>query len=58
MKNPTEFSPEEIKMDFMIQEWEKFMARVREMPAEASVDTIRTWSKIIRAGLETEVWKN
>jgi hypothetical protein len=52
------FSPENLKTDFMIQEWGQLMKKVGEMPAEASVETIRTWGKIIRTGLDVEVWKN
>lgn len=57
-KTTTEFSPELAKSDFMIQEWESLMDQVKNMPPEASVNAVRTWSEIIRAGLQTPVWKN
>jgi hypothetical protein len=50
--------PHESETDFMVAEWENLMKRVSELPPAKSVDTIRTWGKIIRDGLDIEVWKN
>lgn len=53
--NNEDFSP---NTDFMIKEWGILMKKVQDLPPSKSVDTIKTWSKLIRAGLNIEVWKN
>jgi hypothetical protein len=50
--------PQESKTDFMVQEWQNLLMRVNDLPPTKSIDTIRTWGKIIRDGLKIEVWKN